>query len=114
LALVQQVCGSKFAAYMKISEKAMEFYKNASPIIHYFVDNGADPDSQNGEALGNLCKWSNDYVLELIEYLLNKGADVNINASLPWWTAWNNHRPKVLQILMSHGGRANLARANSY
>jgi hypothetical protein len=102
------------AAYDIMRQKIEDFYKDASPIIHYFIDNGADPNSQNGEALGNLCKWANDYVLEILKFLLDHGADVNVNSSLAWWTAWNNHKPRVLQLLQQYGDKANPVRVNAY
>jgi ankyrin repeat protein len=98
------------AQYNQLAENVAEFYKNAFPIIRYFIENGADPNSQNGEALGNLCHWSNEYVLEIITYLLDHGAEVNKNSSLAYWTAFNYCRPKVLQLIISRGGKANVAK----
>lgn len=109
--MVEQLLGAQgINQYNALSEKVAVFYEKATPIIHYFIERGADPNSQNGEALANLCKWSNEHVLGLIEYLLGKGANVNINSSLPYWTAFNNCRPKVLQLLIASGGKANVVK----
>jgi hypothetical protein len=107
LEAIQAVVGPQgIAAYDALSEKVNAFYENAKPIIQYFVENGADVNSQNGEVLGAICKWSNDSVLQILEYLIQHGADVNINHSLAYWTAYNNFRPRVLKLLVAHGGKA--------
>ena len=114
-ALVEKTIGRDgMARYNALCRKVEAFYGNASPIVHYFIDNGADPNSQGGEALNNLCKWSNEYVLEILKFLLDHGADVNVNASLAWWTAWNCHRPRVLALIKQYGGKANPDRVNTY
>ena len=92
--------------YDALTEKVKVFYEQAFPIIQYFVEKGADVNAQNGEVLGSVCQWSNDGVLQIIEYLIQHGANVNANHSLAYWRAYNNFRPKVLKLLMSHGGKA--------
>ena len=112
-ALVERLLGpGGMTQYNELSQKIEAYYVGAEAIIHYFVEHGADPNSQNGEALGNLCRWSSEVVLRLVAYLLDHGAEVNINSSLPYWTAFNNCRPRVLQLLVSRGGAATAAPKN--
>lgn len=111
---IQNALGDQgMAKYAQLSEKVKEYYKEAFPIIQYFIERGADPNVQNGKALESLCMWNNEYVLQILEYLCSlKGKDgqplldVNINHSVAWWSAYNNYRKPVLELLKRFGGRA--------
>lgn len=103
---IEEVLGSeKIQQYDNLFVKVEEFYNKAVPIIKFFVENGADVNAQDGEVLGSLCQWCNDSVLYLIEYLLQHGTKVNANNSLAYWRAYYNFRPKVLKVLIAHGGK---------
>lgn len=82
-------------------------YSGNVKLVRYFLDHGADPNLNQASTpmasrpLEAAC-FDRRTPLEIIELLVEHGADVRESMSL--WCAANKDRADVLELLLRHGG----------